>query len=158
MVYVMSNVNRKNINIEEKIISAEVAFADKKIMLKALEDTGCSLTDPLNGKPVFILDRTITQKLIPKEFWEYLNDNTKTCSKYLNRYRILPYSTIGNNSGIMQGFISDYVKLNDVLINSVVVGISPSPICENGEFEAIINPQILNNSEENFYYEEKSAR
>ncbi len=157
MVYVMSYVNNKNILAEQKTVKAEVAFSGKKVTVKALEDTGCSLTDPLSGKPVFILDRTIVQKLIPKDFWEYINDNSKNNTNHSNRYRILPYSTIGNNSGIMSGFVSDYVKFEDISIKSVVIGISPIQICENGEFEAIINPQILNNSEENFYHEEKST-
>ncbi len=157
LVYVMSYVNNKNIKINKNIIKAEICFDNKKITVNALEDTGCSLVDPLSGKPVFVLCHSIAEKLLPKAFWDYINNHDADISEFYNRYKILPFSTIENSSGIMSGFICDYIKFENISISSVVVGISPISLSNNNEFDAILNPEIINNFKEKVNHEEKIA-
>lgn len=157
LVYVMSYVNYKGINIHKNITKAELCFNNKKITVNSLEDTGCSLIEPLSGKPVFILSHSIAKGLLPKTFWDYINNCDTDISDFHNRYKIIPYSTIENSSGIMHGFICDYIKIKNIFIRSAVIGISPISLNEGHEFDAIFNPEILNNIKETVYHEEKIA-
>ncbi len=147
MVYIMSFVNHKGINLQKKITKANICYEGKTITVNALMDTGCSLTDPLSGKPVFIISPGVMKDLTTMNLAEFKNKNCHT----------IPFSTIENSNGTMFGFIAEYIAFENLIIKSAIVGISPICLNSNSEFDAIFNPEILKNFKEIGCYEAKTA-
>ncbi len=152
--YVMSFTNKKNTTREKQIFSAKIFFFNNSLSIRALLDTGCELTDPLCGKAVLILDKTLSKKLLPTVFfnaleYEFIDDLPYDLVK---RYRILPYSTINNLKGSMHAFVADKLILDDKIIPSAIIGLSPNKLCDNYEFDAIFNPEILTENKEEKNY------
>lgn len=68
----------------------DLHMGDRKVKVEALIDTGNSLTEPISGKPVSILDYVSARQLFGGEFPEF--------------YRVVPFCSIGKKNGILKCF------------------------------------------------------
>ncbi len=106
-----------------------------QMTINALVDSGNSLTEPISGKPVCVVERGLQEEL-----W---GGDTAGI-------RVIPYHSIGKAKGIMMGYPLDalQISLDSMLIEvkDVYVAVSNEPIsAEQGgdEIKMIINPEIL---------------
>ena len=109
----------------------------KRAEAAALIDSGNSLTEPVSGKPVCIVDRTLFDRL-----WD----------KSPDAFRAIPYHSIGKRRGIMPGFLLPGLQLEiegmTYVFNDVYVAVSEEAISETGSIGAesvnmIINPGLF---------------
>lgn len=105
---------------------------EKECTVEALVDTGNSLRDTLSGEPVSIVDKDVLDLLI-KDYSE-------------RGVRYISYHSIGKKDGVIP-----IIKLDKLLISgkqkkwieSPIVAVSESEITASGEYEMILNPDIL---------------
>ena len=79
-------------------------------------DTGNFLKDPITGESVIIVDRKNLEPL----FWEgELEEISKVIlgksvlhERYLSRIKILPFSSLGKENGMLVGFKMDCLQFN----------------------------------------------
>lgn len=92
-------------------------WKEQSCHIRGFVDTGNSLKDPISGKPVSI---------VTAEAWELLTKNLEP-----EAYFLIPYHTIGNPHGILQGVQIDYMvisKGNDSRIyEKPMIGITDQP-------------------------------
>lgn len=102
-------------------------WREQSCHIRGFVDTGNQLTDPVTGKPVSV---------ITMEAWKMLAKDTEKTA-----YFMIPYHTIGNPHGIMQGVQIDYMvisKGNDSRIyEKPMIGITKQP------FSGIFHYSIL---------------
>lgn len=125
-----------------KRYSVEIVFKEKKITLKALADTGNSLSDTITGAPVIIIEKSAAENLV----------NVIPCIETVlagtaNKnigFRIIPYSHIGGH-GLLPAFKPDKVVIktqsDNLNIENVLVAVSSERLGE--DYKAILNPDIL---------------
>ncbi len=130
VIYIISYIKKQN--LQNSIHSAVITihFEKKHVTVSALCDTGCTLCDPISGAPAVIISSEIAKKLLPKTYCE-------------TKYRPLPFTTIDNSKGILDGFIPDKLIVDDKEIIHSVVGISKNNL---DTYSAIFNPYILENT------------
>ncbi len=106
-------------------------------VVTALLDSGNSLTEPVSGKPVSILDSGTLQELLQE------------ASPY---FRAIPYHSIGKKHGILKGYLLEEIRLelNGVVrvCRNVYVASGEEDISVNGEggdsaVRMILNPLLL---------------
>lgn len=101
--------------------------------LKALFDTGNLLTEPISGKPVSVLEETDTLK-------EWI-------AKSPQKYRVIPYRSIGNEHGVLEGMYVDELiiqKDNEQLVRKdAVIAVYKGRLSRDGSFQMILNQGIL---------------
>ena len=95
--------------------------------------------------PVIIVEKNILSDFIDFDIdmilkGEFLgNDRSKVLDYKL---RIIPFSSLGNNNGLLVGFKPDYVKIyseDDFIQKEAIIGIYQGKICNNSnEYNAII--------------------
>lgn len=141
--YLTSYIKKHNVKQSKLALPATIWFGTKNITVTALCDTGCSLSDPTSGYPAMIISYEYVKKLLPKTFFESLTTGEIIPQEFKDRYRILPYSTIGNKNGIMHGFIPDKVYIHGHEISKIVIAISKTIINRDADFSAILNPELL---------------
>lgn len=104
-----------------------------KIKVNALLDTGNCLIEPISGKPVSILDKSVFDNLCIKE--------------QAVGYRAIPYHSIGKPNGILLGYLIPEitVEINGVRksCKNIYVGISNEPISGEGSYKMILNPDVI---------------
>nr|WP_284693876.1 sigma-E processing peptidase SpoIIGA [Paeniclostridium ghonii] len=126
-----------------------VCIDEKEIELKALMDTGNLLKDPISKSEVVIISANKLYEILPEEFQnlDLKNINISSIDKVIDnidksisyRIRMIPVKQI-NDSNIVIGIKSDYIKVDGRKIPNVILGLSNFK--EDG-YNAILNPQLL---------------
>jgi stage II sporulation protein GA (sporulation sigma-E factor processing peptidase) len=135
-----------------------IVIDDKPLEITGLIDTGNDLFDPLSNYPVIIVELDAIKNFFSKDLQVILEKGpeeslvtlgeTIANSIWANRFRIIPFESIGKSRGLMIGFKPDIVKIqhNDKVksTNEAVVGIYQRVLSSEGTYKALLNPVLLN--------------
>lgn len=113
--------------------------------LQALKDTGNSLTDPLTGEGVHVLDSRVYEQMCKKEGRVETTEASDIRKAEFGRIRYIPYRSIGGSS-IMKVFRGRKMcvgKEEKQWIEFPLIGVSESPISEDGHYQLILNCREL---------------
>lgn len=165
--FIILNIALKNIkhrvNKKALIYQAEIEIEGKKLTVKAMLDTGNLLKDPITGVPVIIVEKDKLYEIIPGRIlnhtekiiggdWEICNEETE----YRARFRVIPFSSIGKQNGMLLGFKADKIKIvtdvEEVIRKESIVCIYNGKISKNDTYSALIGLDILEGSEKNEYF------
>lgn len=124
----------------KKYIKAELYYRGVSRVITALLDTGNMLRDPISGEAVLIVGPEIAQEMLGIT-QEQLNDPIKAISELqIIGMRILPYSSVGKQRGMLLALRMDKVKLNGV-DSGKLVAFSPDAI-GGSSFQALAGGTI----------------
>ena len=137
-------------------LPVEIACAGRLASVQALVDTGNNLKDPLSLQPVMIVEQQAIKELLPEpisaavEALEQGNlssiDTLMESSEWSTRFRLIPFSSIGREHGILIGFRPDAVHIRAGQNGPVVqpiIAIHPRTLDPDGKYEALIPPSLL---------------
>lgn len=145
-------------NFREQItVQLFISFDSKIIGLYALVDTGNALHDPLTNMPVVIVEFGAIKEILPGEiravFEEYndidLDNITSAISKssWFTRFRLIPYTSLGKENGILIGFKPDFIEIDNDNgkkdISDVVIGIYNRSLSKNEKYRALLSPELI---------------
>jgi len=142
---------------EEMLVRLLIAFDKKSIGLCALVDTGNSLHDPLTNKPVVIVEFAAIKELLPEEIrqifeMDSVNDlnlitDAISCSKWFSRFRLIPFTSLGKENGMLIGFKADYIEIGEEKerrgVSDVTVGIYNKALSRNEKYRALLSPELI---------------
>ncbi len=107
--------------LEKCAVSLYVEFNGEGVWIPALVDTGNELKDPFTGEPVVIVELSAVQSLLPERLRQYFQDHSAADldavetvleeTEWVRRFRLIPYSSLGCESGVLPGFRADLVKI-----------------------------------------------
>lgn len=104
-------------DMEHSLCRAVLSLDGKRVEATALVDSGNSLTEPISGKPVSIVERKLFDSL-----WE----------KTPEGFRAIPYHSVGKKRGIMPGFLLPGLRLEiegmTYIFNDVYIAVSEEEI------------------------------
>lgn len=105
---------------------------DIRIRVSAIVDSGNSLTEPISGKPVCVLDRLTAEKI-----WE--EDEL---------YRVIPFRSVGTGRGVLKAYLLPHLYLEQEgpvkELENIYVAISPQDFGkEDSEIHMLIHPALL---------------
>lgn len=129
---VIQTVDRFLLGKREKQLTYRLTLwkEGRTLDLKAFADTGNRLKEPFSGAPVIVCDREVVERLWPP--------------KEQQPFRIIPFDTVAGE-GALKGYRPDKALLQGPEIyletRDVYIAASPQPL--SGEFQAIINPQLV---------------
>jgi len=135
-----------------------IVINDKPLEIIGLIDTGNDLFDPISNYPVIIVELDAIREFFNKDLQEILRKKPEESLEVLgkaigdsiwaNRFRLIPFESIGRSKGIMIGFKPDFVKIqyNEKIksTNQAVVGIYQRVLSSEGNYRALLNPVLLN--------------
>lgn len=150
--YVQHRIKR-----ERLLVRAELCFDKRKMSLDALVDTGNSLKDPITNVPVMITEYNMIKELLPEEIQEIFercgeNDlnaiaEIMSVSKWATRFRLIPFKSLGRENGMLVGFKPDGLTIFDndrkTQLNNIVIAIYRKNLSKDGEYSALIHPEML---------------
>lgn len=122
---------------EDGVCSATLVRGERRITVPALIDSGNSLTEPISGKPVCVVE---------EEVFGHLWENGSRL------FRAVPYHSIGKKKGILRGYLLPelQVELEGMrkVFREVYIAVSPEGISgadtpEAESIKMIVNPRIL---------------
>ena len=142
---------------DKLLVSLGIAFEDRISYMDALVDTGNSLRDPLTNTPVIIVEFKAISEILPieiKAIFEESNENdlnivTRVVSGsiWYSRFRLIPFTSIGKENGMLIGFKPDYIEVgeneNKRGIENVIVGIYNRTLSKNEKYKALLSPEVM---------------
>lgn len=120
--------NKEKLTNKDFIVNLEVKINNKIMKLKAFVDTGNQLKDPFTKESVVIIQ---SNKI---DFENIIKGGD-------NKIRIIPYKTVGNEKSIMWGIKPDYIKINNIKKENVILAFCNNKISE--KYEALISYNLI---------------
>lgn len=142
-----------------EIYDVDLKLLDKSIHIKGFMDSGNCLYDPINKKPVIVVDEETIKELISPEFYLCL----EKAKKFLGvektdisqcdikkedflKLKLIPYTSVGKK-GVLLGMNVDKVMIytgKDVICNEkVIVAISNNLISPNKKYQVILHKGLM---------------
>lgn len=157
IIKIFWEVIQSKITREKTLIPVKIAFDNRVIDLPALIDTGNSLKDPLTNMPVMVVEFKALEQLLPQEIksiFENSRENDLNCvtaiisnSKWFSRFRLIPFSSLGKENGMLIGFKPDFIEIGEEEekrdIKNVIVGIYNRSLSRDDNYKALLGPDLV---------------
>lgn len=157
IIQISFKVVKNRLSKKDMIYEIEVVINSKNTIVKGLLDTGNLLKDPITGMPVIVVEHRCLYSVIPAEILDNINEimggdtdeliANDEFSKLISRFRMIPFSSLGKQNGLLLGIKADYINiiLDEKIenINNVIVGIYDKSFTKNGVYSAIFGLDIL---------------
>lgn len=142
---------------ENLLIPVKIAFDNRKIGFPALVDTGNSLKDPLTNNPVMVVEFNALEELLPieiKDIFKNSKEDDLSCvtttistSQWFSRFRLIPFSSLGKENGMLIGFKPDFIEIGEEEekrdVKNVIVGIYNRSLSRNEKYKALLGPELV---------------
>lgn len=157
IVQIAFKLVKSKLSKKDVIYNVKITIDGKSTILKGLLDTGNMLKDPITGFPVMVVEHESLRKIIPdivlnnldKIIGGDVNELTSKgeFNKITSKFRIIPFSSIGKQNGLLLGVKADNVNIvldeKVSCINNVIIGIYDKRFTKNGMYSAIFGLDIL---------------
>lgn len=154
---------KTKISKKDMIYTVEVNLNGKLIQVKALLDTGNLLKDPITSLPVVVIEQKSLSSVIPEKVLNNIDKilggdideltKDKEFSKTISRFRIIPFSSLGKQNGLLLGIKADNVNIisdeKTEIINNAIIGIYDKSFTKNGAYTAIFGLDMLEGGNQN---------
>lgn len=133
----------------------EIKINNKIVKTTAMIDTGNCLKDPITNNPVVVIEHTLLYECIPKQILNNLDNiiggdfegiPQEIKETYISKLKLIPYSSLGKQNGILLGIKPEYVKVsteeNERIINAII-GIYNKSLTKRGEYRALIGVECI---------------
>lgn len=155
---------RKMVGIS--LVDLFISFDGRGLWIPALVDTGNELKDPLSGNPVVIVETDEVKEILPEKLFssiknsENLNDGENieefqsalAEAGWLNRFRIVPFKSLGCNDGMLPGLRPDYIEINrgtelgktktNCLEKGVIICFYMQKLSEQNDYHALLGTEL----------------
>lgn len=138
-------------------VTLEIVLFGEKVAAQALVDTGNRLKDPLGGAPVVVVEHSVVSHLLPEHLRPVLAQmetgdlsgisRLLTSERWSSRFRIIPYTSLGKEKGLLVGFRPDEASVvlegRRIPLDRVVVALHPNALDPEGVYRALVHPDLL---------------
>lgn len=114
---------------------------------------GNLLKEPISGKDVIIIEKKNLVGLIDNFILKNIDNilsgkwlEEENQNMYEHNFKVIPYSSLGNENGLLFGFEPDYIKiyLDEIYIkNNIIIGIYNGTLSKAKLYTSLIGLNIL---------------
>lgn len=147
---------KNKISQKDMYCNIKIIIEKKQVETTAIVDTGNMLKDPITGVPVIVVESSLLEKIIPKEILQnteqiiggdFKNVPEIIKNKYIAKLKLIPYSSLGRQNGMLIGIKSDEIIIeteeNAIRKDNIIIGIYNKSLTKRGEYRALIGIDIL---------------
>lgn len=123
-----------------ELVAVTVRLGEAAVRLTALRDTGNTLTDPVDNRPVLVAEGARCAALLPMAL--PLDRPVEALSLLggagVRGWRLLPYRAVGVEQGLLLAVKADSVTVGKENFGRLLVALSPTPVSDGGAYQALI--------------------
>ena len=147
---------KNKISKKDMFCEIEILINQKKIKTKAMINTGNMLKEPITNVPVIVVEHILLYSCMPKEILNNLKEimggdfKNIPCDiqeKYISKLKLIPFSSLGKQNGMLIGIRPEYVKVitdeQEKINKNVIIGIYEKSLTKKGEYQALIGIELL---------------
>ena len=121
-----------------RILDMTVERQGRAVRLRALEDTGNSLTDPISGCAAFVAEAGALDGLFDPADAPLLRGPPAEAVLRIPGMRLIPCSGVTGGRNLLLAFRPDRVTVNGLERRDLIAAVAPSPIGTDGVYDAVI--------------------
>lgn len=155
VILVAFKIAKGKFSKKDMFCNLEIKLNNKIVKTTAMIDTGNCLKEPITNIPVIVLENTLLDECIPKQI---LNNLEKIIGgdfegipqeikeTYISKLKLIPYSSLGKQNGMLLGIKPEYVKIITEEYNkkiNVIIGIYNKSLTKRGEYRALIGVECI---------------
>jgi len=147
---------KTKISKKDMYCDISIKLNGKTIMTTAMVDTGNLLKDPITGNPVIVVEASLLKNIIPNEILqnieniiggEFENVTEEIRNKYISKLKLIPYSSLGKQNGMLLGIKADEVEFikadEQSKKDNIIIGIYNKSLTKRGEYRALIGLELI---------------
>lgn len=151
LTYLLLKITLKrtgNTTDEKHLFELKIIKDDISVVCSALSDTGSSVKDVFSDMPVAIVEAGVVRKLLCSELMAFLTNDyfTDITPENKSEIRLIPYKAV-SGGGYLKAFRCDALRIYDndnscFEVKKGYIAVYNGKL-SNGEYSAIINPEIF---------------
>lgn len=155
-ITIVFKLAKNKISKKDLFCEMEICINNKKIETKTMVDTGNMLKEPITNTPVVVVEHMLLYECIPKEILnnleniiggDFSNISEKIKNEYISKLKLIPFSSLGKQNGMLIGIKPDYIKIKteekENKIENVIIGIYNKSLTKKGEYRALIGMELM---------------
>ena len=152
IILIVSKIIKSKMQKNNMIFELEIFYNGKTEKLKTFLDTGNLLKEPISNSDVIIAEKDALKEIIDEDLLENIKNIVK--GKWIDKnnlhsfkIKIIPFSSLGNDNGLLVGFKPDYVKIygeESIVRDDVLIGIYDGKLSRGNMYSSLIGLDILN--------------
>lgn len=155
-ITIVFKLAKNKISKKDLFCEMEICINNKKIETKTMVDTGNMLKEPITNTPVVVVEHMLLYECIPKEILnnleniiggDFSNISEKIKNEYISKLKLIPFSSLGKQNGMLIGIKADYIKIKteekENKIENVIIGIYNKSLTKKGEYRALIGMELV---------------
>jgi len=148
MKLVFSRLGR---DVGGRLLQVEITRRGRTVKCTGLSDTGHSLTDPITGAPVLVVEAETALSLFSAEAAALLSSSRSPVDLLCDleatpdsgSLYLIPFTSVGVTHGFLLAFRPDSLQIDGRDVRSVSVALSPTRVSDGGRYSALINGGML---------------
>ena len=128
-----------------ELMTVQVAICGKVKDFTALYDTGNTLRNPVDGRPVLVMEQAALVSMLPedeRQILEEKNPPEETVARLYAagsglHFTLLPFRSVGAESGLLLAVRCEYIMVHRRRIPRTLVALSPGPVSDGGGYCAL---------------------
>lgn len=126
-----------------EVIPLTVALGSRQVQVRALQDTGNTLRDPISNRRVLVIGWDTAARLLPEANFKAMQAESadavlqKLAKQYPDlAFRLIPYRAVGTGAGLLAA-VACTVAGKGKKPRPAVAAFCPTPISDGGNFDAL---------------------
>ncbi len=158
IINIAFKIIKNRINKKNMFCDIEIYLNNNVTKVHALVDTGNLLKEPITGNPVIVVEKENLYNIMPKEILDNIEEimygsNTENIeNEYISKLRLIPFSSLGMQNGMLIGTKVDKVKIDfedeEINLSNVITGIYTKTLTKNKLYNALVGLDLLESKEE----------
>lgn len=159
VTYIAFKVVKTRMTKNELIYDMVIKIKDKELTTKVMLDTGNMLKDPISNMPVVLVEKSILYPILPKELLENsknilggdFKENEDINNEYRTRLRIIPFTSVGKQNGMMLGIKVDEIKIitdvDEVINDNAIICVYEKEFSKRKKYFGLMGMDLLERRE-----------
>ena len=121
-----------------RVVDMTVERRGRTVRLRALEDTGNALVDPISGCAAFVAEAAAVEALFPPGDAAYLRAPPAEAALHIPGARLIPYAGVEGKSGLLLAFRPDKVTVEGRDRRDLIAAVAPASLGTDGSYDAVL--------------------
>ena len=159
ITYIAFKAVKTRISKNEIIYKAAVKLDEKEITINVMLDTGNMLKDPISNSPVVLVEKSKLYDILPNNLLENTknilggewNEEEYNLNTYRTKLRIIPFTSVGKQNGMMVGIKADEIKIitdvDEIINKNAIICVYEKTFSKTGKYSGLIGIDMLEGKE-----------
>lgn len=126
------------------------------VHIKAIIDSGNFLKDPIRKTPVIVVEKQALINLIPNcilhNIDKIINGEEIELGDYISKIRLIPFTSLGRENGILLGIRADSVFIEmeerNIVVENIIIGVYNGTLNREGKYSALVGLDLVDRMED----------